>query len=138
MFPTWILAGLWGFLAGSALLIGGFAGYFFKIPQRVVAAVMAFGSGVLLSTISFELMDEAYKLGGFYDVTVGFFGGAVLFTIINVYLSRKGAKHRKHSVKTVRSKESVEESGLAIAAGSIIDGIPESIAIGLTMIEGEL
>lgn len=63
MFPVWLQAGFWGLVGGSALLLGAALGYCVKIPQRVVAAIMAFGAGVLISALSFELMDEADKRG---------------------------------------------------------------------------
>ena len=127
----WLLAGLWGFVTGSALLIGALCGYYLRMPGRLIASIMAFGAGVLISAIAFELVDEAYNLGGFPHVTIGFIIGAVIFTGVNVYLARKGGKHRKRS-----GKHMLECDGLAIAVGSIIDGIPESVALGLTMIEG--
>jgi ZIP family zinc transporter len=127
-----VLSGVWGFLGGFALVIGAILGFYFKIPPKLVACIMAFGSGVLLSAISFELLDEAYSLGSFVDVAAGFMIGAVIFTLSNLYLARQGAKHRKRS----RKPEDYEGSGVAIAVGSVIDGIPESIAIGLTMIGG--
>ena len=65
MIPMWAAAGGWGLLAGAALVIGAAVGWFLDIPGRVVAGIMAFGSGVLISALSFELMDEAYKRGGF-------------------------------------------------------------------------
>ena len=46
IFPVWLQAGFWGLVAGSALLIGAALGYFARIPQRLIAAIMAFGSGV--------------------------------------------------------------------------------------------
>ena len=57
--PTWAQAGFWGFVAGAALLVGAAIAWFMTVPQRLIAAIMAFGSGVLISALSFELMDEA-------------------------------------------------------------------------------
>ena len=51
MFPIWLQAGFWGLVAGSALLIGAVIGFYFKLPQRLIAAIMAFGSGVLISAL---------------------------------------------------------------------------------------
>jgi ZIP family zinc transporter len=136
MFSLGLLAGFWGLVAGSALLIGAAIGYFLKVPPRVIAGVMAFGSGILISALAFELMDEAYKKGGFDSTSLGFVGGAVVYTLANWYLSKKGAKHRKRSDNKQPSEEEDSGSGLAIAVGALLDGIPESIAIGITMIHG--
>ena len=134
-FPIWIQAGFWGLVAGSALLAGAAAGYFARIPQRIIAAVMAFGGGVLISALAFDLMDEAYQRGGFTSTAIGFIGGALAHTGANVLLARYGAKHRKRSRKQPSENES-GGSGLAIAIGALLDGIPESIVIGVSMIEG--
>src|SRR3954453_18029229 len=95
--PLWLQAGFWGLLSGSALIIGAAIAWYARVPQRIVAAVMAFGSGVLISALSFELMDEAYRAGGFDAASAGFLGGAAVYTAANIYLSRRGAKHRKRS-----------------------------------------
>jgi zinc transporter, ZIP family len=76
--PLWVQAAFWGLLGGLALLIGAGIGYFADLPQRLIAAVMAFGSGVLISALAFELMDEAYSRGGFLWTGVGFISGAAL------------------------------------------------------------
>ena len=136
MIPTWMEAGLWGLLAGGALVIGAAIGYFFKIPQRVVATVMAFGSGVLISALSFELMEEAYRRGGFGSTALGFIGGACVFTVANIVLAKKGAKHRKRSGEHQKEENKDSGGGLAIAVGALLDGIPESIVIGLSLIAG--
>lgn len=134
--PVWLQAGVWGLVAGSALLLGATAGYFARVPQRLIAGVMAFGSGVLISALSFDLMDEAYKRGGFDSTAFGFVSGAIVYTAANWYLARQGAKHRKRSAGQQSTESEVNGSGLAIAVGALLDGIPESIVIGVSMIAG--
>lgn len=58
--------------------------WFVPVPSRVIAAVMAFGSGVLISALSFELMDEAFRYGQLDSTAIGFLGGAGVYTIANV------------------------------------------------------
>ncbi|HZR10801.1 MAG TPA: hypothetical protein VFA79_19600 [Myxococcales bacterium] len=133
--PLWLQAALWGLLAGSALVVGAAAGYLAKVPARIIAGVMSFGSGVLISALSFDLMDEAFRRGGFRAVAAGFLGGAAAYTLANVALARRGARHRKRS-GTQPSEAEAPGSGLAIAVGALMDGIPESIAIGVTLLAG--
>lgn len=134
--PLWAQAGFWGLVAGAALLVGAAIAWFVEVPQRLIAAVMAFGSGVLISALSFELMDVAYKQGGFDSTASGFIGGAALYTLANWLLARYGARHRKRSNGRQPSEQDVDGSGAAIAVGALLDGIPESIVIGLSMLKG--
>ncbi|MFL5764693.1 MAG: ZIP family metal transporter [Bacteroidia bacterium] len=133
-----VLAGIWGLVGGSALIIGSLVGYFSKISQRVVAAVMAFGSGVLISALSFNLMEEAFKAGGFFSTAAGFIIGSVLFTLANILIEKNGGKHRKRSGTQQQSEAENSGSGLAIAIGSLLDGIPESIVIGTSLISSRV
>jgi len=134
--PLWMQAGLWGLLSGSALLIGAAIGYFVPLRQRIIAAIMAFGSGVLISALSFDLMDEAYHRGGFIATAFGFLIGAGVYTGANWFLARQGARHRKRSGHQQVTQADDSSSGLALAIGALIDGIPESIVIGISMISG--
>jgi len=133
--PVSLQAALWGLVAGGALVVGATIAWFFTVPQRLIAAVMAFGSGVLISALSFELMDEAYKTGGFISTSAGFLGGAAVYPAANIYISRRGAKHRKRSGSRGGPTQP-SNGGIAIAVGALLDGIPESIVIGVSMIQG--
>jgi len=134
--PTWLAAGLWGLLAGGALVVGAALSFFIRIPRALIASVMAFGAGVLISALSFDLMDEAYRRGGFTAPAIGFLAGAAVYTLANAWLARRGAKHRKRSGPMHPSEKEVPGSGMAIALGALLDGIPESIVLGVTMIGG--
>lgn len=130
-----VKAALWGILSGSALLIGAVIGYWVRVPRKLIALVMAFGSGVLISALAFDLMEEAYEQGGFAATALGFIGGAALYSVANLLLNKRGARHRKRSGDQ-QKQETHPDSGTAIAVGALIDGIPESIAIGVSLIHG--
>lgn len=134
--PRSILAGFWGLIAGIALLIGAACGYLAPVPRRIVAAIMGFGGGVLISALAFDLMNDAYSRGGFDSTSIGFIAGAIIYTAATWSLDRHGARHRKRSGNQQPSESEQPGSGLAIVVGSLIDGIPESIAIGLSLISG--
>ncbi|HEY6878000.1 MAG TPA: hypothetical protein VI299_08265 [Polyangiales bacterium] len=131
----WLAAGGWGLLAGSALLLGAALGYLVPFSQRSVAAVMAVGAGVLISALSFELMEKALDRGGLLATGVGFVAGASVYSGINWLLGER-AKHRKRSGFSEHNKQH-EEGGAAIALGALLDGIPESIVIGVSLLEGK-
>ncbi|MGV9255281.1 ZIP family metal transporter [Streptomyces sp. NPDC003697] len=133
-----LVAGGWGLLAGSALLVGAVLGYLVRVPQRVIAYVMAFGAGVLLSAVSFELLEEANKEAGLMPTAVGTFLGAAAYTGGNVWLARRGARHRKRSGHRAQqpSEEQRAGSGSALALGALLDGVPESAVIGVSLLDG--
>jgi zinc transporter, ZIP family len=136
--PLYIQAGLWGLLGGGALVLGAAIAYLVALPQRAVATVMAVGSGVLISAVAFDLMDEAWKTGGMLPTAAGFLAGAAVYTAANVYLSRRGARHRKRSGHQQRARQPGADAGggAAIAVGALLDGVPESVVIGVSLLGG--
>jgi ZIP family zinc transporter len=123
---------IFGLIASGALLIGSIialllgdsgdgspvapgSGKRERITDRVNRAVMAFGAGVLLCTLAFSLMEDAYGKGGFDHVTLGFLSGALLFLFIDLWLDRLG-------------------SGMELMLGALLDGIPESAVIGIGLV----
>jgi zinc transporter, ZIP family len=122
----------WGLIATSSLVIGGFIGTRFKIGNKPLGLIMAFGAGVLISAVAYELTFEAVKLakGSGYGV-LGIFSGAFTFFFADLLIGRIGANNRK-----AISGEHKSNFALPIVLGTILDGIPESIVIGLGLLSG--
>jgi ZIP family zinc transporter len=94
---------------------------------------MAFGAGVLISAVAYELVGEAFETSkGAGGVALGLFAGCATFSIGDALIDRMGGEMRKRS-----GGEQASGSGLAIVLGIVLDGIPESIVIGLSLLAGE-
>jgi ZIP family zinc transporter len=122
---------LWGLLAGSSLVIGGLVALAVRIRPRLLGLVMAFGAGVLISAVSFELVEEASDTGSLSTVALGLFAGALVFYLGDAAIDHLGGSERK-------SMGGAQASGsaYAIVLGIVLDGIPESMVIGLGLLEG--
>lgn len=122
---------LWGLLAASSLLIGAIVSVRWDIPKQIVGIVMAFGVGVLISAVAFELAEEAFQTaGGSISLAIGLGAGALTFFGGNIIINRMGGQHRK------RFDGNPNSSPLAIVLGTVLDGIPESIVLGLSIVHG--
>ncbi|MGI8595714.1 MAG: ZIP family metal transporter [Thermoleophilaceae bacterium] len=126
-----LTAGLWGLLGGSSLLLGAVVGLWLDVSQRVIGLVMAFGAGVLISAVAFELTSESYRTGGAAAVIGGLAAGAVAFYLADLVIDRRGGHARKRS-----GGQQAEGSAPAIVVGALMDGIPESVAIGASLLGG--
>lgn len=136
--PTWLEAGLWGLISGGALVLGAAVAWWTRVPRWLVAAIMAFGAGVLISALAFDLVDEAERSGGLWPTVAGFACGAAVYVAANTALARRGARHRKRSGDQQPSEEESQGSGSAIAVGALLDGIPESVVLGLSLLSGNV
>jgi ZIP family zinc transporter len=122
---------LWGSLAASSLVLGGLAAYAFPIGRRLLGLIMAFGAGVLISAVSFELVQEAFATSQYEGAVVtGLFAGSGVFFVADSAIDRMGGGARKAT-----GGEQATGSGLAIVLGIVLDGIPESLVLGLTVLE---
>ena len=121
----------WGAVGGSALLIGALIAYLLAPSRRVIAVVMALGTGLLIGSVSFELVEEALETQTVAWVALLVLVGAGAFTAGDWLLTRRGGGGRKDSTGTQE-----EGSPLAIVLGSVLDGIPESFVLGLTVLQG--
>jgi zinc transporter, ZIP family len=125
---------LWGLLAASSLLLGALIVQVHDPNPRLLGLVMGFGAGVLISSVAFELVDDAVDIaGGLGSTTVGFFAGAFVFFFGDILIGRVGKYMPADAPDT--SHASGEASPLSIVLGAALDGIPESAALGLTLLQ---
>ena len=81
----------WGALAGSSLVIGAVVALRFRIGLRAIGLIMGFGAGVLISALSFDLIDEAVdKSSGSGWVAAGVFAGCLVFFFGDRLIDRSG------------------------------------------------
>jgi ZIP family zinc transporter len=122
----------WGFLAASSLIVGGVVALRYRIGNRALGLVMAFGSGVLISAVAFELVEEASNTAdGNGTVGLGLLAGSCVFFAGDTLIDRLGGEDRKRV-----GGDQAYGSGPAIVLGIVLDGIPESIVLGLTIVTG--
>ena len=128
----WLIAGGWAGLAAMSLLVGGVAVRLFKPSLRFVAVVMALGSGVLIASVAYDLVEEASPETPIHWLLLALIAGAVVFVLGSRTIERMGGRRRK----SPQAAAPENSSGLAIALGSVLDGLPESLVLGLTVLAG--
>jgi len=129
-----IQAILFGLASGSSLLVGAVTGSKFNLKQKTIAGFMAFGSGVLICALTFGLMEEAFGHGGFDAVIIGFLFGGLTFIAGDYFVHKQGGrKHRRKQLFTTDRNA----NGKAITLGAMLDGIPESVALGIALFNGQ-
>ncbi|MFE7630270.1 ZIP family metal transporter [Kocuria sp. NPDC057446] len=145
---------IFGLIASSPLVIGALIGVRFDLPQRVLAILLSFAAGALITALAFELFEDAYERGGIWLAVGGLFLGAVVFTALSALLDRwaqpgprsRDAEKEQGSVKldtdaAAEGKKPTAAStggaaGLALLAAVTLDGVPENVALGVSLTEG--
>lgn len=135
VFPVWARAALWGTLAGSGLLCGLLTAIIVRPEHAGIARVMGFGAGALLGTVSIQLTIEAQRDAGTVRACAFLLIGALLFSLVNVWLARAGAQNRKRcgECKPQENERDKPGSGQAIAIGTILDALPEGLVLGIAV-----
>jgi zinc transporter, ZIP family len=121
----------WGALGASALLVGALIAYLLAPGRQVIAVVMALGTGLLIGSVAYELVDDALDHQAVVWVAAMVLVGALVFTAGDWLLDRGGGDMRKDATGA-----QADGSPLAIVLGSVLDGIPESFVLGLTVLQG--
>jgi len=145
---------LFGAVASSALIIGAAIGVRFELPKRFLAILLSFAAGALITALSFELFEDSYERGGIWRAGIGLLVGAIVFAVLSALLDRwaqpksrskpadevqgsakldtdAAAAERAPSAATVRGA-----AGLALLAAVTLDGVPENLALGISLTEG--
>jgi zinc transporter, ZIP family len=131
-----LAAGFWGLVGASALLVGALVAFAVDIPIKIRGLIQGFGAGVLFGAVAYDLVEDAVdaQAGGF-AVGFGFGLGAVVFFVGSVLIDRFGSRGSS-SAGAAEAGGGRRAAGLAILLGTVLDGIPESIVLGLTFVPG--
>ena len=129
------------FFSASSLLIGAYLVSIFSLSDRVIGLFMGFGAGALISAVAFELVAEAHETAErATTVAFGIAIGALVFYAGDYLIERRSnrrAAARGESTLTGEDAEGGESEGAgAIVLGTVLDGIPESVVIGGSLVTG--
>jgi zinc transporter, ZIP family len=127
---------LYGLAASSALVIGAVIGAKWEAPRKVTGVLLAFASGALISALAFELFEEAFELGGAVRSGLGLLAGAAAFVAIDSALDRYLAGHSGPEEREVAAAGARGGVGWALLAAVTLDGVPENLALGVSLVEG--
>jgi ZIP family zinc transporter len=109
---------LWGGIAASSLVIGAMLGVVRRWDDRIIGAVLGFGAGALISSVSFELVEEGLATSGGMPVALGLAAGALAFFLGDRIVERMGGRSGRKT------------AGLPLLLGALLDGIPEQAVLG--------
>jgi ZIP family zinc transporter len=122
-----------GFIIGGiGTCVGGlFSVIISKPSDRALSGMLNFAAGIMLSIISFDLVPEAYEIGGFFVVTLGLaIGLLIVFTAEQLIPSHKLTKFKGKKLSYIKMS-------LIIMISMSLHNFPEGIAIGSSAVYSE-
>ena len=138
---------VFGVIASSALVVGSVVGTRLRLSERVLAFMLAFASGALMSALAFELFEDAYEKSGAWVAGFAFVAGAGVFVGVSSGLDRWIARaapgprppkiEREVATEDARASQSSRSAGagFALLAAVTLDGVPENVALGISLTE---
>ena len=142
-----LTAAAWGLVVGASLVVGAVAAAVTSLPERLAAMLTAFGGGILLAAVALELVPEADREAGVALTAIGLAGGALIYIAADAWLNREEKRRELRRMAhaagagrqmPTRAQDDSAARGESLAAGLFVDGVPESLALGLTVAEGEV
>jgi ZIP family zinc transporter len=143
---TYVDALIFGMIASSALVLGALVGARVQLPKAVLAAMLAFAAGALITALAFELFEDAYEHGGIWRAAIGLIVGAAVFTALSAWLDRAAQGRRRQrdgsekldvdAAARGRAPSTASTSGaagMALLAAVTLDGVPENVALGVSL-----
>jgi ZIP family zinc transporter len=131
-----LTAVLYGLAASSALIIGSAIGSRVDVSRQVTGVLLAFASGALISALAFELFEEAFHLGGAARAGLGLLAGAAAFVAADSALDHYVAGDPGAHQREVTASAARGGVGWALLAAVTLDGVPENLALGVSLVEG--
>ena len=129
-------AAFWALVGSGALIVGAFLGFWLNVSKRTLGLIMGFGAGTLLSAVSFDLVFEAFKEAEGLPIVIGLLAGAFAFWGGDILIERMQTGDEADGGEGELGSIEEPGSGLQLALGATLDGVPESVAIGLTLLGG--
>ncbi|WP_280423115.1 ZIP family metal transporter [Nocardia carnea] len=109
---------LYGLGTAIPLVIGAAIGLRTTLPKPLLASLMAFGAGTMIAAVSNELFEPAFLQAGAFTAGTALFLGAAVYVVANRFLERRGGG---------------AAVGWALMLGTVLDGVPENTALGVTL-----
>ena len=126
-------AAFWGFVGASSLIVAAEIAFAFHLSRIVIGLIMAFGVGSLIASVSFELVVPALQSVDGWRVALGLAAGSLVFFVGDQLIARMGGKNRKSPDDP---EDGGDDSGLGIVLGTVLDGVPESAVLGMSLVGG--
>ena len=130
---------MWGFIAFFIQPISAIFGAKFKISKKLISITLAFTSGVLIALLTYDLLDVSFELGGLFPTIIGLLIGIFSYILLNKLILNLGARLAHSPSSNERCKNNNNENlSYALIVGALIDGIPESASIGISLLENRI